>query len=82
MRDVGNGDADDVAAGIAGSGSGDRMDRIVVILGVGRIDGDEGHFAPILAAVASVACRARLRFGNSARAEKRAGCHGHGSRSG
>ena len=50
MRDVGDGDADDVAAGIARVGVGHGMDGVVVILGVGRIDGDERHVAPILAA--------------------------------
>ena len=33
-----------------GSGSGYRMHRVVVILGVGRIDGDERNAAPVFAA--------------------------------
>ena len=49
MRDVGNGDADNVAARIARIGVGHRMDRVVMILGVGWIDGDEGDLAPVLA---------------------------------
>ena len=50
MRDVGDGDGDDMAAGILRIGIGYGMHRVVVILGVGRIDGDEGHVAPVLAA--------------------------------
>ena len=33
-----------------GIGIGDGVNRVVVVLGVGRIDGDERHLAPILAA--------------------------------
>ena len=50
MRDVGDGDGDDMAAGILRIGIGYGMDRIVMILGVGRIDGDKGNAAPVLAA--------------------------------
>ena len=35
---------------IARVGVGRGVDGVVVILGVGRIDGDEGQFAPVLAA--------------------------------
>ena len=51
MGDVGDGDVDDEAAGILGVGVGPRKDRVVVVLGVDRIDGDERHLAPVLAAV-------------------------------
>ena len=50
MRDVGDGDADDVAAGVLRVGIGYRMHRVVVIFGVRRIDGDEGHATPVFAA--------------------------------
>jgi hypothetical protein len=50
MCHVGDGDGDQVAAGIARIGIGHRMHRVVVILGVGRIDGDERHLPPIFAA--------------------------------
>ena len=48
--DVGDGDGDDMAAGIFRIGIGNAVHRVVVILGVGRIDGDERHIAPVLAA--------------------------------
>ena len=48
-RDVGDGDGDDEPAGVAGIGIGRGMDRVVVVLGVGRIDGDERQRAPVLA---------------------------------
>ena len=50
MGDVGDGDADNVAARIARIRIGHRVDGVVVILGVGWIDGDEWHLAPVLAA--------------------------------
>ena len=40
-RDVGDGDGDDEAAGVGGIGIGLGVDGVVVVLGVGRIDGDE-----------------------------------------
>ena len=48
-RDVGDGDRDDEAAAIVRIGVGRGMDGVVVILGVGRIDGDERQLAPVLA---------------------------------
>ena len=48
-RDVGDGDGDDEPARVAGIGIGRGMDRVVVVLGVGRIDGDERQRAPVLA---------------------------------
>ncbi len=48
--DVGDGDVDDVAAFVVRIVIGRGMHRVVVILGVGRIDGDERQFAPVLAA--------------------------------
>ena len=48
-RDVGDGDGDHEPAGVAGVGVGRRMDRVVVVLGVGRIDGHERQSAPVLA---------------------------------
>ena len=44
-RDVGDGDGDDEAAGVGGIGIGRRVDGVVVVLGVGRIDGDERQAA-------------------------------------
>ena len=49
MGDVGDGDGDDEAAAVVGGGVGLGMHRVVVILGVGRIDGDQRQFAPVLA---------------------------------
>ncbi len=51
MRHVGDGDADDMAAAVARIGVGYSVDSVVVVLGVGRIDGDEGHIAPVLAQI-------------------------------
>ena len=48
--DVGDRDMDDVAALVAGIGIGFRMHRVVVVLGVGRINGHERYVAKILAA--------------------------------
>ena len=50
MRDVGDGDRQDEAAAIVRIGVRLGMHRVVVILGVGRIDGDERQRAPVLAA--------------------------------
>ena len=50
MRDVGDGDGEDVPAGIVRIGIRRGMHRIVVVLGVDRIDGDEFELSPILAA--------------------------------
>ena len=49
MRDVGDGDADDEAAAIVGGRVRLGVHGVVVILGVGRIDGDERHAPPVLA---------------------------------
>jgi hypothetical protein len=50
MRDVGDRHRDDIAAGICRVAVSDRMDRVVVVLGIGRIDGDERDLPPVLAA--------------------------------
>ena len=50
MRDVGDGDRDDMSARIALVRIGLGVDGVVVVLGVGRVDGDERQFAPVLAA--------------------------------
>ena len=50
MRDVGDGDGEDVPAGIVRIGIRRGMNRVVVILGVDRIDGDEIELPPVLAA--------------------------------
>src|SRR5262249_23063340 len=50
VGDVGDGDADDEAAGVVGIVIARGVYGVVVILGVGRVDGDEGQRAPILAA--------------------------------
>jgi hypothetical protein len=50
MGDVGDGDSEDVPAGIVGIGIPRGVDRIVVILGVDRVDGDKRELSPILAA--------------------------------
>ena len=49
MRHVGDCDGDEMPAGIARVGIRNRVHRVVVILGVGRIDGDERHLSPIFA---------------------------------
>ena len=68
MRDVGDGDADEMAARIARVRIRHGMHRVVVILGVGRIDSDEGHVAPVLASFPRRgACG--LRFGDERVAE-------------
>ncbi len=50
--DIGNGDADDVPARIFRIAVRLGVHGVVMVLGVGRIDGDERDVAPILAAVA------------------------------
>ena len=50
MADIGDGDADDVAAGIARIAILFRMNRVVMIFRIRRVDGDEGNVAPVLAA--------------------------------
>ncbi len=61
MRDVGDGDADDVAAAIARIVVRHGVHGIVVVLGIGRIDGDEGHFAPVLTQILTSPERRRTR---------------------
>ena len=56
--DVGDRDGDDEAARVLGIGIGRGVDRVVVVLGVGRIDGDERQRAPVLARRASRTGRA------------------------
>ena len=69
MADIGNGDRKDKSSGVVGIGIGRGVHRVVVILGVHRIDGDERKLAPILAAGhADGFCR--LGFGQSIAAEK------------
>ena len=48
-RDVGDRDGDDEAAGVCRIGIGLGVHRVVVVLGVGRIDGDERQRPPVLA---------------------------------
>ena len=50
MRDIGDGDGDDVPARIVRVGIGRGMNGVVVVLGIDRVDGDERQFPPILAA--------------------------------
>ena len=50
MGDVGDGDGEDVAAGVGRIGVRRGVHRVVVVLGVDRIDGDERDLAPVLAA--------------------------------
>ena len=81
MRDVGDRDVDDEAAGIVRVGVGLGVHRVVVVLGVDRIDGDQRHVAPVLAALrARPAARPRPR--PAPRGGTRAGCRARGSRSG
>jgi hypothetical protein len=49
-RDVGDGDPDDPAAGVARIVVGLGVDGVVVVAGVGRVDGDQGNVAQVLAA--------------------------------
>ena len=49
MGDIGNGHAEDMAAADLGIGVGRGVDGVVVVLGVGRVDGDERDVAPVLA---------------------------------
>ena len=49
MRDIGDRRGDNIAAGIGRIGIGGSVDRVVVILGVGRIDGHQRQIAPVLA---------------------------------
>ncbi len=45
--DVGDGDRDDEAAGIARVGIRLGVDRVVVVLGIGRVDGDQRQRPPV-----------------------------------
>src|SRR5262249_44098528 len=47
VRDVGDCDVDDESAGIAAIGVGPCEYGVVMVLGVDRVDGDEGNVAPI-----------------------------------
>ena len=58
------------------------MHRVVVVLGVGRIDGDERQLAPVLAAAFEARGLGGLRLGQRLAAERHAECRAHGSRSG
>ena len=50
MGDVGNRDVDDEATTITRVRVGAGEYRVVVVLGVDRIDGDQGDLAPVLPA--------------------------------
>ena len=81
MGDVGDGDGDDEAAVIVRRRVRLGMHGVVVILGVGRIDGDERHVAASpRGRRASRAWRLPLR--PACRGGTRAGWRGHGWRSG
>ena len=81
MGDVGDGDRDDVAAGIVRIGIGRGVHGVVVILGVDRIDGDERQLPPVLAA-GERRRLCRVRLASAPRPETRAECRGRGWRSG
>ena len=51
MRDVGDGDREDEPARIVGIGVDRGVDRVVMVLGVGRVDGHERKLAPVFTAV-------------------------------
>ena len=71
-RDVGDRDGDDEPARILRVGIESGMDRVVVVLGVGRVHGDERQGAPILAGAPSRTGRA-LSASFSAAGEKTCG---------
>ena len=78
---VGDGDGEHEAAGVGRIGIGHGVDRVVVVLGVGRVDGDERQRAPVLA------MRHRrglcgLRLGQRLRLEGRSGSCACAARSG
>ena len=50
VGDVGNGDIQDKAAGVLGVNVGNRVDGVVVVAGIDRVDGDERQGAQIGAA--------------------------------
>ena len=63
MADIGNGDPQDMAAGVARVGVRGSSDRIVTVTGIDRVDGDQRHIPQILA----LTQRSRdgaVRFGN------------------
>ncbi len=64
MGDVGDRDRDDMAAAIVRIGVRLGIDRVVVILGVGRVDGDQRDLAPVLAAARQVGGFRGLGFGD------------------
>ena len=51
MGDIGDGDPDDMAAGIAGLIVGHGIDRIIAVAGIDGVNGDQGQIAQILAAL-------------------------------
>jgi hypothetical protein len=51
VGDIGNRDVKNITAVVVGIAVGFGMHRVVVVLGVRRIDGDERHVAPVLAAL-------------------------------
>ena len=67
VGDIGDGDGDDDARRDCRVGIRLGIDRVVVILGVGRIDGDERQRAPVLAAARrSAGCAASASASTSA----------------
>src|SRR6202047_1636422 len=66
--DIGDGDAQNKAAGIGRIGVALGVDRVVVVLGVHRVDGNERDRAPILAMGYRRGPRP-LRLGNDLRAK-------------
>ncbi|MNS90181.1 hypothetical protein D3C72_1242190 [compost metagenome] len=66
--DIGNGDGDDDAVRIVGRRVGLGIDRIVMVLGVGRIDGYERQVAPVLA-VRHAGRLGGIRLGKNVRGE-------------
>ena len=79
-RDIGDRDGDDDAAGVVRVAVGLGVDGVVMVLGVGRIDGDQRQVAPVLAA--RRASRAWLpRPRRAPPAGRRAECRGRGWRS-
>ncbi len=78
---IGNGDIDDEAASVVRIRIGLRMRRVVVILRIRQVDGDERHVAPIFTSLQiGRLCRAGLHA--LPRAGTAGGCRARRSRSG
>jgi hypothetical protein len=81
MGDIGDGDPDDVAAGVFRIVIGMGVHGVVMVPRVRRIDGDQRHIAQVRPP--GKACGlARVRLRHRPRRGKRRECHVHGSRSG